>query len=98
MTIDRKEVFNLAWAWAKQDLWAARAPASALRRFFCAALVRAWADVKARAARRAAAAAAAVRPASEVRADILTLECKDRLYGADWSRLNALHVELRAAA
>jgi len=96
MTIDRKEVFRLAWAWAKQDLWAARAPASALRGYFRAALVRAWADVKARAARRAA--AAAVRPASEIRADIITLECKDRLYGADWSRLNALHVELRAAA
>jgi hypothetical protein len=41
MTIDRKEVFRRAWVWAKKDLWSDRAPASALRGYFRAALVRA---------------------------------------------------------
>jgi hypothetical protein len=30
--------------------------------------------------------------------EILVLECKDRLAGADWQRLDALQAELRAAA
>ncbi|MFC3088273.1 hypothetical protein [Tabrizicola soli] len=100
MTINRKEVFRLAWVWAKQDQWGARAPASALRGYFRAALVRAWADVKRQAAYRAAqrAAFASARPAEEIRTDIRMLECKDRLAGADWQRLDALRAELRAVA
>jgi hypothetical protein len=98
MTIDRKEVFRLAWVWAKHDLWSARAPASALRGYFRAALVRAWADVKRQAAYRAAQRAAftVARPAEEIRTEIWALECKDRLAGADWQRLDALRAELRA--
>jgi hypothetical protein len=100
MTIDRKEVFRRAWVWAKQDLWSDRAPASALRGYFRAALVRAWADAKQQAAYRAAQRAAfpAARPAEVIRTEILVLECKDRLAGADWQRLDTLRAELRAAA
>ena len=100
MQIDRKEVFRRAWLWARQDLWAARAPATALRGFFRAALVRAWAEVKTQAAYRAAQRAAftSARPAAEIRNDIWVLECKDRLVGADWQRLDHLRAELRACA
>ena len=43
---NKSEIMRLAWVWARQDLWAARLPASQLRRLFRAALVRAWADAK----------------------------------------------------
>lgn len=98
MTIDRAELFRLAWAMARQDLWSLRLPASRLRGLFHAALKRAWATVKCQAAYRAKrlAAFAVARPADEIRADILTLECKDRLRGSDWQRLDALRAELFA--
>lgn len=97
MTINRAEVFRLAWAFAKADLWSLRLPASCLRSLFRAALVRAWADVKLMTARRAAERPAPVRPAEEVRRDLLSWECKDSLRGSDWTRLEALRAELRVA-
>lgn len=48
MTIDRSELFRLAWALAKQDLWSLRLPASRLRGLFRGALSRAWAEMKRR--------------------------------------------------
>ncbi|OWU70510.1 hypothetical protein [Marinibacterium profundimaris] len=99
MTIDRAELFRLAWAWAKQDLWSRRLPASHLRGLFREALKRAWADLKRTAARLAAQrkTTAATRPAAQIQTDILVLECKDRLHGSDWQRLDALRAELMAA-
>lgn len=93
---NKSEIMRLAWVWAKQDLWAARLPASQLRRLFRAALVRAWADAKRMAAYRAAqhATFATIRPAAEIRDAIMVLECKDRLHGSDWARLDALRAEL----
>ncbi|RWR31497.1 hypothetical protein D2T29_10720 [Sinirhodobacter populi] len=100
MTIDRAELFLLAWAWAKQELWTWRLPASRLRGLFRKALSQAWAEMKRRAVYRAQrlAAFAVARPADEIRTDILALECKDRLCGSDWQRLDALRMELHAAA
>ncbi len=99
MTIDRAELFRLAWIWAKQDLWSHRAPASRLRAYFKAALARAWRELKARAQRRAAmiAAAASARPLAVVQAELWAFECKDTLRGADWETLAALQAELAAA-
>ena len=99
MTVDRAELFRLAWIWAKQDLWSHRAPASRLRAYFKAALVRAWQDMKARAKRRAAmiAAAASARPLAVVQAALWAFECKDPLRGNDWNTLAALQAELAAA-
>ncbi|KFI24901.1 hypothetical protein [Paenirhodobacter enshiensis] len=96
MTIDRAELFRLAWVMARHDLWSLRLPASRLHGLFPAALKRAWATVKCQAAYRAQRLAVftAGRPADEIRADILTLECKGRLRGPDWQRLDALRAEL----
>lgn len=99
MTINRAELFRLAWVWAKQDLWSLRLPASHLWRLFRDALVRAWADIKRQAAYRAAQAQAfaAVRLTSAIRADLMAFECKDSLRGSDWQHLDALRAELRFA-
>ena len=99
MTINRSELFALAWELARQDLWRLRLPASRLRGLFPAALSRAWSIMKGRAAYRARciAAAATARPVEEIRTEIVTLECKDCLRGADWLRLDALRAELNAA-
>ena len=99
MTIDRAELFRLAWVWAKQDLWSDRAPASELRAYFKAALARAWQEMKTRAQRRAAmiAEAAKARPLDVVQADLWAFECKDTLRGFDWQTLAALKAELAAA-
>lgn len=99
MTIDRAELFRLAWAIAKQDLWSYRAPASKLRSYFKAALVKAWQEMKRQAAYRAAmiAAAADARPVEVVRAELWAFECKDSIRGADWQTLAALKAELAAA-
>lgn len=99
MTIDRAELFRLAWAFAKQDLWSNRAPASQLRTFFRSALVRAWQEMKVRAARRAAmiAAAAKATPLDVVKADLWAFDCKDTMRGKDWQTLAALKAELAAA-
>jgi hypothetical protein len=99
MTIDRKEVFTLAWLWAKQDLWSRRLPASHLRGLFRTALVNAWAEVKRRAAYRAAQRAAFVsaRPVDAIRKEIFIIECTDRMGAADYQRLATLNAELSAA-
>ncbi|PYF12015.1 hypothetical protein C8J30_102330 [Rhodobacter viridis] len=99
MTFSRSELFVLAWELARQDLWSRRLPASRLRGLFPAALSRAWSIMRAHAANRARrlAAAATARPVEEIRTEIVTLECKDCLRGADWQRLDALRAELNAA-
>lgn len=99
MTINRSELFALAWELARQDLWRLRLPGSRLRGLFPAALSRAWSIMKAHAAYRARyiAAAATARPVEEIRTEIVTLECKDCLRGADWLRLDDLRSELKAA-
>ncbi len=99
MTIDRAELFRFAWLLARKQLWVLRLPASRLRSLFPEALSEAWAELKRRAAYRAAQrkAHANARPATEVRSDIQALECKDRLSGSDWTRLDMLRGELRAA-
>jgi len=99
MTIDRSELFRLAWQMARQELWSQRLPASRLRSLFPAALKRAWVAMKQQAAYRAQRLItfATAHPADEIRADILTLECKDAMRGCDWQRLDALRVELAAA-
>ena len=101
MTIDRAKIMQDAWTIARRfagnrETWGQR---------LSRALKYVWWDVK-EAARQAAAqdayraaqraAFASARPAEEIRTEIWTLECKDRLAGADWQRLDALRAELRA--
>jgi hypothetical protein len=94
MTYNRKQIMTLAWAWAKQDLWSLRLPASHLRRLFADALTRAWAEAKARAL---AAPAKPSRPVEQIVAEICTLENRDGLRHPDFERLAALTAELNAA-
>lgn len=63
---------------------------------FANCLRRAWELAKI-AARRAA-PVAPLPPAEYLRRAILSLECKDRLFHADFLRLDALRAELRAVA
>jgi hypothetical protein len=95
MTCNRKQIMTLAWAWARQDLWRNRLPASHLRRLFNAALTRAWAEAKARAA--VPATGCAIRAVADIADEILCLECKDRLAWPDFQRLDALRIELNEA-
>lgn len=113
MTIDRAELFRLAWVWARADeafRWVydwtpgrsygrrRTATPTDRRAVFARHLARAWAEMKRQAAYRAQriAAFAAARPAEDIRADILSIECKDRLCGSDRQRLEALYGELYA--
>lgn len=100
MTINRADLMKAAWATVRR----LRGNGESLRALLSRALKLAWEDAKQAvritayaAAQVARMAAQRIRPASEIRADILCLECKDRLQGADWSRLDALNRELRAA-
>ena len=95
MTYNRKQIMTLAWAWARQDLWSMRLPASHLRRLFNAALTRAWAEAKASAL--AAPAKSPSRPVAQIALEICALENRDGLRHPDFERLAALNLELRAA-
>ncbi len=101
MTIDRAKIMQDAWTIARRfagnrETWGQR---------LSRALKYVWWNVK-EAARQAAAQEAyraaqraaftSARPAEEIRTEIWALECKDRLVGADWQRLDALRAELRA--
>jgi len=94
MTYNRKQIMTLAWAWARQDLWSMRLPASHLRRLFAANLKAAWAEAKASAL---AAPAKPSRPVAQIVAEICTLENRDGLRWNDFQRLDALNLELNAA-
>ena len=93
MTYNRKQIMTLAWAWARQDLWSMRLPASHLRRLFNAALTRAWAEAKA----SVAPAKSPSRPVAQIALEICALENRDGLRHPDFERLAALNLELRAA-
>lgn len=95
MAYNRKQIMTLAWAWARQDLWSARLPASHLRRLFNAALKRAWAEAKAREFSRTVKSPS--RPVEQIKREIFLTECKDRLCWDDFQRLDALYRELNAA-
>ncbi|MCA3443485.1 MAG: hypothetical protein INF52_08980 [Rhodobacter sp.] len=95
MTYNRKQIMTLAWAWARQDLWSLRLPASHLRRLFNANLKAAWAEAKARAA--VPATGCTIRAVADIADEILCLECKDRLTWQDFQRLDALRIELNEA-
>jgi hypothetical protein len=97
MTYNRKQIMTLAWAWARQDLWSLRLPASHLRRLFNDALRRAWAEAKEKARQFSDTVKGPSRPAEQIQREILILECKDRLCWQDFQRLDALNRELNAA-
>lgn len=92
MKYDKARVMKLAWIWAKQDLWSARAKQSMLREYFVAALKRAWVDVKNSTDRKAHVETS--RTKEEVMQDIWVFECKDTIRGSDWNVLNKLRQEL----
>jgi hypothetical protein len=94
MTYNRKQIMTLAWAWARQDLWSLRLPASHLRRLFNANLKAAWAEAKARAL---AAPAKPSRPVEQIVLEISAIENRDGLRWNDFQRLDALNLELNAA-
>lgn len=91
---NKSEIMKRAWVWAKQDLWRDRAKQSELRRYFAAALKRAWAEAKADAARKASAPVFVSRPIAEIEAELFIFECKDTIRGSDWPRFDALRAEL----
>lgn len=95
MTYNRKQIMTLAWAWARQDLWGARLPASHLRRLFNAALKRAWVEAKAR--EFSAAVKGPSRPVEQIKREIFLIENRDGLRWNDFHRLDALNLELNAA-
>lgn len=99
MTFDRSAIMKAAWVIVRN----ANVARFGLRFVLRNALRQAWNDAKSavRAARWAAEREAeAARPQTEadrIREAIWVLECKDRLYGADWQYLDQLRAELRAA-
>jgi hypothetical protein len=92
MKYDKARVMKLAWIWAKQDLWSARADKSKLREYFIAALKRAWVDVKNTTDRQTP--VKTDRTKEQVMYDIWAFECKDTIRGNDWKILNKLRQEL----
>lgn len=87
---------------ARQLLWSERGFHKGLtaRSYIGRGMRHAWACVRAAVASRQSARAAFLalgRTATEIKAAILCLECKDRLTGPDWQALHKLHSELRAA-
>ena len=92
MKYDKARVMKLAWIWAKQDLWSARADKSKLRECFIAALKRAWADVKNTV--RQNASIVTTRTKEQVMHDIWVFENKDTIRGNDWKVLDKLRQEL----
>jgi hypothetical protein len=95
MTYNRKQIMTLAWAWARQDLWSLRLPASHLRRLFADALKRAWAEAKARAF--SAAVKGPSRPVKQIVLEISAIENREGLRWPDFQRLDALQIELNQA-
>jgi hypothetical protein len=91
MTINRKELFTLAWAIARQDQWSRRLPS--LRGLFGDALRQAWREMKRRAELAAKRPTPTLRPAADLMAGILDLENRDRLRGAELERLSSLRAE-----
>lgn len=97
MTYDRAAIMTAAWA-AHRSIGASLTKMTKAGRAmrFANCLRRAWELAKI-AARRAA-PAVALSHAENLRRAILALECKDRLFHADFIRLDALRAELRAVA
>lgn len=88
MTIDRKELFTLAWAIARQEQWSRRLPS--VRGLFADALRSAWREMKRRAAIAAQRAVPSPRAAADLLAAIREIENRDRLRAADLDRLSEL--------
>lgn len=96
MTINRKELFTLAWAIARQEQWSRRL--ASVRGLFGDALRKAWQEMKRRAAIAAQRAQVAPRAAADLLAAIRDLENRERLRWADLDRLSALRREFASAA
>ncbi len=88
MTIDRKELFTLAWTIARQEQWSKRL--TSVRGLFADALRSAWREMKRRAAIAVQRAQPAPRAAADLMADISEIENRDRLRAADLDRLSEL--------
>ena len=91
MTINRKELFSLAWTIARQEQWSRRLPS--LRGVFGDALSQAWREMKRRIELAAMRPTPTPRPAADLMVGILDLENRDRLRGADLERLSSLRAE-----
>lgn len=114
MTIDRSEVFRLAWAWTKADaasIWIydwtpgptygqrRATTASERRAVFAMNLRKAWADVKRRAQLRKLPSPLAVVATTDLQTEIISLEnCDARLGWARQERLSTLRRELAQRA
>lgn len=97
MTYDRKTIMTHAWHLARQELWSRRLPASELVSLLPNAMRSAWKAAKIKLAVQKARAAMAVRPATELRAEVNDLENRDRLDPASIERLGQLHAALGEA-
>ena len=96
MTINRKELFTLAWVYARQEQWSRRL--DTVRGLFGDALRDAWRELK----RRAVIASERARSVSHAPADLLAairdLENRDRLRASDLARLSDLRREYATAS
>ena len=91
LTINRSELMNLAWGFARQEHWSKRMPAGTLHSLFPAALREAWRQMKSLTASRAERAAqVASLDLDAIRAEITALENADTLGHAGRDRLSAL--------
>lgn len=96
MTIDRAEVFRLAWVWAKQEAWSRRLPKGGARMMFADCLRKSWAYHKAALARARAAVPSAFASMSlaDLQTAVAVEEACDRLGWAGIERLSAMRREL----
>ena len=93
-TINRAEIFRLAWVWAKQEAWARRLPKGGARTVFAACLRQSWAQHKSAAARIARPRTFASIGTADLRNMIETTDACDRLGWAGIERLSEMRREL----
>ena len=93
-TINRAEIFRLAWVWAKQEAWARRLPKGGPRKVFAACLRQSWAQHKSAAVRIARPRTFASISTADLRCLVESTDACDRLGWAGMERLSEMRREL----
>ena len=96
MTINRKELFTLAWVYGRQEQWSRRL--DTVRGLFGDALRDAWQELKRRAVIAAERARSVYRAPADLLAAIREIVNRDRLRASDLARLSDLRREYAAAS
>lgn len=93
-TINRAEIFRLAWVWAKQEAWSRRLPKGGAKAVFADCLRQSWAQHKSAAARVARSGAFASIGTADLRRLVESTDACDRLGWAGIERLSEMRHEL----